>query len=107
MVTVGATQRPLSHPQKLPLRIVVGGPNIWGVGRLRRFDCALVPALRRVDGVRLIVGEGPLRAEVYGIGHRFPTKMRVTVKLAAQLVQAGAPLTVLTRPASPTVVEVS
>jgi hypothetical protein len=77
------------------------------VGRLQRFDCALVPALRRVDGVRLIAGEGPLRAEVYGIGHRFPTKIQVTVKLAAQLVRAGAPLDVVTRPSRSAAVEVS
>jgi hypothetical protein len=70
------------------------------MGRRRRFDCALVPALRRVDGVRFIVGDGPLRAEVYGVGHRFPTTIPVTVKLAAQLVRAGAPLRVVTDPSS-------
>jgi hypothetical protein len=60
----------------------------------------LVPAFRRVDGVRLIVGDGPLRAEVYGIGHRFPARARVSVGLAVRLVEAGALLTVVTLPSS-------
>lgn len=58
------------------------------------FAAALVPALRRVDEVRLIVGDGPVRAEVLGIGHRFPARVRVSIGLAARLVEAGAPLRV-------------
>lgn len=86
---------------KLPLPSVVGVPNIESVGRRQRnhrerYDCALIPAFRRVERVRLIVDDGPLRAEVCGIGHRFPTTVPVSVKLAIQLVEAGAPLTVVT-----------
>jgi hypothetical protein len=66
------------------------------MGSRRRFETALVPAFRRVDGVRLIVSDGPLRAEVYGVGHRFPARARVSVALAARLVEAGAVLTVVT-----------
>jgi hypothetical protein len=62
----------------------------------KRYDDALVPAFRRVERVHFIVGDGPLRAEVCGIGHRFPTTVPVSVKLAIQLVEAGAPLTILT-----------
>jgi hypothetical protein len=72
----------------------IGCPNIDDVGRQPRFASALVPALRRIDEVRLIVGDGPLRAEVHGIGHRFPARVRVSVSLAARLVAAGAPLKV-------------
>ena len=57
-----------------------------------------MPAFRRVEGVRLIVGDGPLRAEVYGIGHRFPARVPVSIRLAARLVEAGALLTVVTLP---------
>jgi hypothetical protein len=61
------------------------------------YEAALLPALRRVDGVRLILGEGRTRAEVYGIGHRLPAAISIPLGLAAQLVEAGAPLEV--RPA--------
>ena len=64
----------------------------------RRFETALVPALRRVDGVRLIVGDGLPRAEVYGIGHRLPARVSVSIRLASRLVEAGALLTVVTLP---------
>jgi hypothetical protein len=73
-----------------------------GVGGHRGFETALVPAFRRVDGVRLIVGDGPLRAEVYGIGHRLPARVRVSIGLAARLVEAGALLTVTTLPSTGT-----
>jgi hypothetical protein len=58
------------------------------------FRCALVPALRRIDAVRVVVDDGPVRAEVVGIGHRFPATVRVSLALAAELVEAGAPLRV-------------
>jgi hypothetical protein len=54
----------------------------------------LVPALRRVRGVRLIVSDGGVQAEVYGIGHRHPATVPISMRLAARLVEAGAPLTV-------------
>ena len=59
------------------------------------YETALVPALRRVDGVRLVVGEGRTRAEVFGLGHRHPVTLSVTLGLAARLVEAGAPLELL------------
>ena len=77
------------------------------VASRHRFEAALIPAFRRVEGVRLIVGDGPLRAEVYGIGHRLPARVQISIKLAAQLVEAGAPLTVLTLPAAESAVGVS
>jgi hypothetical protein len=42
----------------------------------------------------MIVGDGPIRVEVHGIGHRHPTAIVVGWRLAARLVEAGAPLTV-------------
>jgi len=67
------------------------------------FETALIPALRRVDGVRFLVGKESLQAEVYGVGHRFPVRLAVSVQLATRLVEAGAPLTVVLRePASST-----
>lgn len=54
----------------------------------------LVPALRRVQGVRLTVEDDGVRAEVYGIGHRHPVSVPISVRLAARLVEAGAPLSV-------------
>lgn len=86
---------------------MIGAPKIYRVARRRRFETALIPAFRRVEGVRLIVGDGPLRAEVYGIGHRLPARVRISVILAARLVEAGAPLTVLTLPVSGSPVGVS
>jgi hypothetical protein len=70
------------------------------MGGRRHFETALVPALRRVEGVRLIVGDGPLRAEVHGKGHRFPARMPVSIGLASRLVEAGAPLTVFALPST-------
>lgn len=64
------------------------------MGTRHGFESLLLPAMRRVDGVRLIVGDGTTRAEVYGIGHRFPTTARVSLTTASRLVQAGAPLTI-------------
>ncbi len=64
------------------------------MGRRPHFVHALVPALRQVDEVRLIVGNGPVRAEVHGIGHRAPARVQVSIGLAARLVEAGAPLRV-------------
>jgi hypothetical protein len=67
---------------------------------------ALVPALRRVDGVCLIVGDNATRAEVHGIGHRHPVTLRVSVGLAVRLVEAGAPLTIRIESATPSEVGV-
>jgi hypothetical protein len=66
------------------------------VVRRCNYEGALTPALRRVNGVRVIVGAGPTRAEVYGIGHRHPATITVSLGLAARLVRAGAPLKIQT-----------
>jgi hypothetical protein len=62
------------------------------------YRTALVPALRRVDGVRVWVGCDGCRAEVYGLGHRHPVTVRVSMLLATQLAQAGAPCDVRVEP---------
>jgi hypothetical protein len=54
----------------------------------------LVPALRRVTGVRLTVSDDGAHAEVCGIGHRHPVTLPIGMGLATRLVEAGAPLTV-------------
>jgi hypothetical protein len=57
------------------------------------FHRLLVPALRRVDGVRVTMGSSGPRAEVYGIGHRHEVAVAVSMPVADQLIAAGAPLT--------------
>jgi hypothetical protein len=66
------------------------------MGDRQRYKGALIPALRRVDGVRFVLGGDRLYAEVYGISHRRPATIPVSVSLAARLVAAGAPLSVRT-----------
>lgn len=61
----------------------------------RDYETALAPALRRVEGVRVYLGDGCLRAEVYGKGHRLPARLPVSTKLATRLVEAGAPLEII------------
>jgi hypothetical protein len=48
--------------------------------------------LRRIEQVRVIVGESRTVAEVTGIGHRYPRTFRVSLATAAQLADAGVPL---------------
>lgn len=72
---------------------VLGTPIMMGVRSRCGFAGALVPALRRVRGVRVTVGDHGTRAEVFGIGHRFPAVVPVSMALATELVMAGAPLT--------------
>ncbi|MBO0729709.1 MAG: hypothetical protein J2P57_10655 [Acidimicrobiaceae bacterium] len=62
------------------------------------YRTALAPALRRVDGVRLWVSDSGCRAEVYGLGHRHPVHVRVSVALARELAEAGAPCDVRVEP---------
>jgi hypothetical protein len=57
------------------------------------FQGLLVPALRRVDGVRMTMGPSGPRAEVYGIGHRHEVTVPVSMPVADRLIAAGAPLT--------------
>jgi hypothetical protein len=59
--------------------------------RSRRAD-VLAPAMRRLDGVRVTVADGHARAEVYGIGHRHPVTIPVSMALATRLVAQGAPV---------------
>lgn len=48
--------------------------------------------MRRVDGVRITVRGDDSRAEVYGLGYRHPVTLQIGMRLAHQLVEAGAPL---------------
>jgi hypothetical protein len=48
--------------------------------------------MRRVDGVRITVRGDDTWAEVFGIGHRYPVTIAIGMRLAHQLVDAGAPL---------------
>jgi hypothetical protein len=63
------------------------------VGGRQSYQGMLVPALRRVDGVCVTVDETGARAEVYGVGHRLPVRLAISLRLATRLVEAGAPLT--------------
>lgn len=54
--------------------------------------------LRRVEGIRLIVGDGPTRAEAVGIGYRLPVTVPIPVSVAVRLVGQGVPF-VLCQPA--------
>jgi hypothetical protein len=44
--------------------------------------------------VRIVLGDHSTWAEVYGIGHRHPRVVQVSMALAAKLVVAGAPVTI-------------
>jgi hypothetical protein len=55
---------------------------------------ACVRGLRRVEGVRVIVGAGRSVAEVTGVAHRYPRTFRVSLAAAAALADAGVPMTV-------------
>ncbi len=91
---VGAVVSPLaSHEERISLLTVVGRPNIVTVSTGCHYHHALLPALRRLDGVRLTVGAGGTTAEAYGLGSRLPATVRISLRLGAQLVEAGAPLT--------------
>ncbi len=46
---------------------------------------------RRVDFVRLIVGEDGTTAEVTGVTHRLPRTIRVPLRIANALIEAGVP----------------
>jgi hypothetical protein len=45
--------------------------------------------------VRIVLADDATWAEVYGIGHRHPRVVQVSMALAAKLAAAGAPVTVL------------
>jgi hypothetical protein len=42
----------------------------------------------------LVTGAGRTRAEVYGVGHRYPTTLKISLHLASHLVSMGAPLAI-------------
>lgn len=51
-----------------------------------------VAGLRRIDEVRVIVGDGRPVAEVTGIAHRYPRTFRISLAAASELADAGVPL---------------
>lgn len=59
-----------------------------------RCEGALVPALRKVRGVQLVIESDEVRAMVFGIGHRRPAVVPVSLRTARRLVEAGVPLVV-------------
>lgn len=50
---------------------------------------------RRLQEVRMIVGGEHPSAVVTGVAHRYPCTTRVSLRTAARLVKAGAPLAVI------------
>jgi hypothetical protein len=58
-------------------------------GELRRPIYAL--GFRRIECVRLIVDEDGTTAEVTGVTHRLPRTIRVPLRTAAALIEAGVP----------------
>jgi hypothetical protein len=58
------------------------------------FHHLLLPALRRVDGVRVTMGPSGARAEAYGVGSRHEVTVSVSMPVADRLIAAGAPLTI-------------
>ena len=53
---------------------------------------ACVRGLRRIDEVRVIVGDRRSVAEVTGVAHRYPRTFRVPLATANRLADAGVPL---------------
>jgi hypothetical protein len=47
--------------------------------------------LRRVDWVRLVVGDEAMRAEVMGVGFRLPVTRPISLSTAADLIAMGTP----------------
>jgi hypothetical protein len=47
--------------------------------------------LRRVDWVRLVVGEGCVSAEAVGVGYRLPVSCPIRMSTAARLIASGTP----------------
>jgi hypothetical protein len=64
-------------------------------------DVAANLGLRRVELVRVLVGHGPSIAEVVGVAHRYPRRLRISLTAAARLAAAGVPLRIERRAASP------
>ena len=53
--------------------------------------CVSALGFRRVEFVRLIVDEDGTTAEVTGITHRLPRTIRVPLRTATALIEAGVP----------------
>jgi hypothetical protein len=55
---------------------------------------SLIPSLglRRIDHVRVFIGSGRPTAQVFGVGHRFPRTLPVSLSVAARLGDAGVPV---------------
>lgn len=64
-------------------------PQPQGTAPPRGGDAAL--GFRRVEYVRVVVGEGRPYGEVSGIAHRYPRTVRVSVATANRLAEAGVP----------------
>jgi len=67
---------PPAHPQTT----TTGSPGV---------DAVL--GFRRVEFVRVVVGEGRPYGEVSGVAHRYPRTIRVSVATANRLAEAGVP----------------
>lgn len=50
--------------------------------------------MRRIDWVRLTVGNGPTTAEAIGVGHRQPATRPLPLPVAARLTAEGVPFLV-------------
>ncbi len=48
--------------------------------------------LRRIDRVRVLIGNGRPVAEVTGIAHRYPCTFQVSMATALEMADAGVPL---------------
>lgn len=55
-------------------------------------DLVAALGLRRVDRIRVLVGQGRARAEVTGIARRFPRTLRISLEQATRLAAAGVPM---------------
>ena len=75
---------------------VLGLPNLEPV--IPGNGTAELPlGLRRIEWIRLVVGEGPTRAEAVGVGYRLPVTVQIPVSLAVRLAGEGVPF-VLSHP---------
>ena len=72
-------------------------------GDAHRPSALTVSALgfRRIECVRLVVDEDGTTAEVTGVTHRLPRTIRVPLRTATALIEAGVPTRVETRREGP------
>lgn len=70
--------------------------DLAGPGRPVRDAATCDPGLglRRVSYVRVRIGDAWVRAEVVGVGHRWPRSVPVPLSVAARLAAAGVPIVV-------------